>query len=1034
MKSNEKLLELIHTNYPSSCYGYVKQAIEIAEEVHENIKRLNGEPYVNHVLRVTEKLATWKAPPEVLVAGLFHDIQKPKYSNNTSLELIEKFAGENVIRHLKYLSVLGRTGENLDNTVVEGNLSPRLDVERMPGAANVLRDNPIAIVIKIADRLDNAQSLDVLDDVRRLAYAARLLNVFVPLADRLGMRQAVRELEDCAFSILQPHKYNSITEKYSRDKWKENLDAVEIELKEIFASNEYFKEVSKPEIFWSPISKLSLHRKELELRKQIIDISLASPIVVKTESLQDCYYAVGVIHETWKPIPFSFRDYIAMPKPNGYRGLHSYVRNSNNDAILVIIRDDLMQMVGEYGIASTWFGVPVKYLPNDYSRWASPQKGQIKVFTPDTDWVDLVEGSTILDFAYAIHPDIGNKCQGGMQNDQIVPIDAVLKDGDVVKIITSDDIPGPSPDWLDIVKTAKARQAINNWIKLNSPEKNIITGLNIIEQKLQQVGISIEKDEYIHIYNEVAKQNEFNSTRDLFAAVGFGEIDSNKLVRQIQGLLGKVVPKSTSTLSENYLDGPIWLSRVVVELLGFDRVGLVSDVGKVTKEAGISLGGFYAKQIGNHDAEIRLSIGTISQKRLKHLCYCLEDIQDIHTVTYKVLTSDDSSKAFIEMHNKTFDNPHHLSPVTGKDFHGRQFELNTLLKKLAPQSHYNEGVLLWGPRRIGKTSLLLEFERKYLGSDDIKPVFIDMQAMGELAVEEFLFRIMKRVCDTLEDPSIGVPRLSAFMKNPLMNFQSFIEKGVLQYEKPTVIMFDEFQLFSTLRNEKIRLSSLFRYIRHLLQMNEKINFVFCGGGILKRLLEHESLIPIVEIMSDLKISCLSEDEAYKMVEDPINLIFYDKSVVEKIISLTGSHPYFIRLICRDLIAFADQAKSREVNLKHVAKMLDRIPLYQEQHFSHLWGHGIGFQNDEISNFKLVMTALASCPKDTPGLTISNIMDSGVKDALSEIELIHTIDDLVEMESVTYDTKNKKYRVKLPVADLWINKNYSVEKVLLERLK
>ena len=465
-----QLLDSVKTNIPDADLNLVEQAYNFAEEAHQGQKRTTGDDYVEHCLQTAKTLAELKLPLPVIVAGLLHDV--PEDTKKT-LDEIRKLFGTDIAKmvegitklsHVKYRGV-DRYVENLRKMFV--------------AMAQDIR----VVIIKFADRLHNLNTLYALPADKQKRIALETLEIYAPIANRLGIGELQSRLEDAAFKYAYPDdfikteqiiKSNFSLKKKTLNnmirKIKGRLDKEKIKYYEIYGRTKHY---------YSFFRKYLKYNKDV---KQIYDI-VAMRIVV--DDVADCYAALGLIHNLWRPIRGRIKDYIAQPKPNGYQSLHTAVFGDDQEIVEIQIRTKKMHEQAELGIAAhwkykesanigkkelAWVAELADWLKNikDNSSFLEGAKidvfqNRIFVFTPQGDVIDLPDGATPIDFAYHIHTEIGNKCSQALINSEIIPLDRRLKNGDVVQIITDKNRKGPNQDWLEFVKTRTAREHIESF-------------------------------------------------------------------------------------------------------------------------------------------------------------------------------------------------------------------------------------------------------------------------------------------------------------------------------------------------------------------------------------------------------------------------------------------------------------------------------------------------------------------------------------------------------------------------------------------
>ncbi|MBI4652850.1 bifunctional (p)ppGpp synthetase/guanosine-3',5'-bis(diphosphate) 3'-pyrophosphohydrolase [Candidatus Kuenenbacteria bacterium] len=478
------LLNTIKKNNLKIDFDLIQLAYEFAEKAHFGQKRASGEDYIQHSLETANLLAKFKVDETTIIAGLFHDIPE---ETKISLEEIKKEFGEEIANLVEDITKLGKIKYRGIERYVE-------NLRKMFVA--IAKDTRV-IFIKFADRMHNLKTLSALPKEKQKRIALESLEIYAPIAHRLGMNELRGQLEDLAFPYVYPQEYK-ITKKIFQEKIKVRNPFVEKFKKELlkelvlagFKNLEIHGRIKHLYSFY-----LKLNRPEINKNPDKIYDLVAIRIIVP-EKIVDCYSILGLIHSKWKPLPQRIKDYIAMPKSNGYQSLHTTVFGSDDKIIEIQIRTEKMHRETEYGIAANWVyaekGKPKQGAQIDKKRmiWLNhllewqkeseseqPEeflkklkmnffKDRIFIFTPKGDVIDLPEQATPIDFAYHVHTDIGHSCTGALINNHLSALDTLLKSGDVVKIITSKSRKKPSLDWLKFTKTHQARSKIKSALKI----------------------------------------------------------------------------------------------------------------------------------------------------------------------------------------------------------------------------------------------------------------------------------------------------------------------------------------------------------------------------------------------------------------------------------------------------------------------------------------------------------------------------------------------------------------------------------------
>jgi GTP diphosphokinase / guanosine-3',5'-bis(diphosphate) 3'-diphosphatase len=1076
--SGHQLLQTVAAYLPPEAVEEVQKGLLLSAYAHHGYFRKNSIPYVEHPIAVAEILAGWRAPTAVLLTALLHDICKDKYADCPPPADIERLFGSEVTRLLQDIARLGRLGPLYTHPDPESLVeSPDSLARRLPWGAWVLQRAPLAVVVKLADRLHNFATLDALAPERRTAFAAVTLNIFVHFAERLGMRAVKRQLEDQAFSVLQPDVYQRFSHRYPLYERQAAAAAFVDQIQERLTAQGIPAQVAIKNV-----SLYTIYQEEM-LQSRTLPPHVAQPIVIVTETTEDCYRALGSLHQLWPPVPGRIRDYIATPKNNGYRALHTSVRLLPNEKLVLLLRDRQMEMVAEKGLTAGWWGVAPEYLPQ-FTQWREPPKGNISVLTPDGDLKTLPVGATPLDFAYAIHKGLGHQCTKAVVNGRLAPLNRPLENGDVVQIISSQVSIGPLPEWLNIVKTARARSAIRQWLRVQNPTEASKKGWQILDARLRQEGLTLAAAQAAHTLQAVAEQLHYDSRDDLLLAIGLKEREAGTVVEMLRqvALRGDGLPSLQATilsLAESDLPqrfarcchplppdpivGYVTRKSVVtihcadcarvaqlrplitaewntleiqrqteIAIQAIDRPRLIQDVTAVIAETGLNMTGFHAERMADGSAQIHFTLSEMPQNQLALLLKRLGSVPDVRQVHS---TLPRQVPHFFErgIVARQFANPYTLRPVSGESFFGRRAELRTLVNNLR-EVKPGEAVLLWGPRRIGKTSLLLEFRQSILSGADYVPVFVDMQRLSGRSATMLLFDISRAIVKTLNIPSVKPPNLSRMKRDPLGFFRGFLEKVPALQNKLIVLILDEFQLLGDLTDaDGVSVADINRYFRSLLQHQHGLTVVFSGGGVLETLLRQPEASFMLELAQHQKLGCLDEAAARQLIVKPLPRIRYEEGVVNDLLALTAGHPYYLQWLCSELIIEADREERpfiRQTDLR--AALTNWMPKQGEQFFNHLWGSSLSYDLEQQQRNKLALTAIAELADGENGrwLTLEQIQQSGITAVLSEKQIWELLHGLAQMDTLE-SRDDDQFRIKVALCEQWLRTNYNLSWLLKE---
>ena len=544
----DRLIERIKSYHPTNDLSMVEKAYKLAREAHTDQFRRSGEPYIIHPLKVAYILAELELDIESIVAGLLHDvIEDTPYTYDD----ISRIFSPEIALLVDGVTKLGK---------IEYSTKEEIQAENYRKMFLAMAKDIRVILIKLADRLHNMRTLNYMTPEKQREKAQETIDIYAPLAHRLGISKIKTEMEDLCFKYLNSEAYHDLARKIEMKK-SEREAFVETIVKEVKARMDEAgikgTVMGRSKHFFSIYKKMVNQNKSLD---QIYDLFAVRAIV---DSVKDCYAVLGIVHDMYKPMPGRFKDYIAMPKPNMYQSLHNTLIGPGGEPFEIQIRTWEMHRTSEYGIAAHW-----KYKEGkgkekslsseeeklvwlrqilEWQRDMSDDKefidtlkldlnifnDQVYAFTPRGDVISLPAGSTPIDFAYAIHTAVGNKMVGARVNNKIVTFDYEIKNGDRIEVITSQNSKGPSSDWLNLVKSSQARTKINQWFKKEFKEENIIKGKELLDKDAKKKGHSLTelaKPEYIE---GLFKKFAFKDWDAICAAVGHGGVKEGQIINRL---------------------------------------------------------------------------------------------------------------------------------------------------------------------------------------------------------------------------------------------------------------------------------------------------------------------------------------------------------------------------------------------------------------------------------------------------------------------------------------------------------------------
>lgn len=545
----EEIVNKMKKNNKKSDSKRILKAYNFAVEKHGNQLRKSGEPYIIHPMQVAYILADLGLDDDTICAALLHDVVEDTcvthedLINEFSLEVAEMVDGVTKLSKLNCESVEEEQVENYRKMFLAMGRDIRV------------------IMIKLADRLHNMRTLKFLSRERQIANARETMDLYAPLANRLGIYSLKWELEDLSFKYLYPEEYREIVEGIDRKREErlEFIDKIEAQIARELKVQKIDAQISgRAKHLYSIYRKMKRDNITLD---QIYDL-FALRIIVN--SVKDCYAALGVVHDLYNPMPGRFKDYIAVPKPNMYQSLHTTLIGEKGTPFEVQIRTWDMHRIAEYGIAAHWAYKEASFakgkkanvqVTEDKLAWlretlewqkdiADPQEflntlktelfeDEVYVFTPKGDIKVLPSGSTPIDYAYNIHAEIGHHMTGCKINSKMMPIITKLKNGDIIEIVTSDKAKGPSRDWLKFIQSTTAKNKIQAWFKKNQREENIEKGKDLIEKEIKRIGMDYSELFKTEFVQGALDRYKFTTTEDMYAAVGFGAITSGKIIARI---------------------------------------------------------------------------------------------------------------------------------------------------------------------------------------------------------------------------------------------------------------------------------------------------------------------------------------------------------------------------------------------------------------------------------------------------------------------------------------------------------------------
>ncbi|WMJ81272.1 bifunctional (p)ppGpp synthetase/guanosine-3',5'-bis(diphosphate) 3'-pyrophosphohydrolase [Clostridium sp. MB40-C1] len=541
----DDLLEKIDVNCHNVNKEFIIKAYNFAKSAHEEQKRISGEPYIMHPVQVACILAEMGLDENTIAASLLHDVIE---DTHYTYEDVEKEFNSEVANLVEGVTKLGK---------IKYKTKEEQQAENVRKMLFAMTKDIRVILIKLADRLHNMRTLKYMSVEKQKEKAKETLDIYAPLAHRLGISKVKWELEDLALRYMNPNQYYDLVKKVAekRDEREEYINNIIQQLKEKLGSTGIKADIAgRPKHFYSIYRKMVVKNKTID---QIYDLTAVRIIV---DDVRDCYAALGIVHTMYKPIPGRFKDYIAMPKPNMYQSLHSTVIGPQGKPFEIQIRTYEMHNTSEYGIAAHW-----KYKEGDSAKdgknfetkltwlrevleWqretTNPEEfmenfkidmfsDEVFVFTPKGAVINLPYDSTPIDFAYRIHTDVGHKCVGAKVNSKIVPLNYHLKTGEIVEVLTSAASKGPSKDWLNFAKSNQAKSKIKAWFKKEKRHDNIERGKELIDKECKRQTINFTKLAKGEVLDSLLKKFNFNTLEDLYVGLSIGSVTASSVINKL---------------------------------------------------------------------------------------------------------------------------------------------------------------------------------------------------------------------------------------------------------------------------------------------------------------------------------------------------------------------------------------------------------------------------------------------------------------------------------------------------------------------
>jgi GTP diphosphokinase / guanosine-3',5'-bis(diphosphate) 3'-diphosphatase len=1081
----DRLIERV-ASYTSSKNGesLLRRAYQVAFEVHDGFERINGEPYINHTIAVASILTEWGAPLNVVVAGLLHDIINPDYSRERRLDRLQSEFEPDIYRKVEEVSSLSSFVRHVEG----GDFYSEAEAEDFRyQIASFLGREPDAVVIKIADRLHNLQTASSLTRSFQERMVGVVLNLLIPLADRLGMAMVKRQLEDCCFEINNPVYYRMLQESYIDANFQQQVECIEEELHQLVSEL-----VPSSIVRWQPASLYEIGQ-EIELGKLMPTRAVTIPLVnagtfiTLVEDEDSCFPLLGRIHKRYLPVKGQIHNFIADPKENGYQSLDTQVKYTSGQPLQIAIRTLQMDLISEYGMIAAWRGIPRDRLPS-LPLEMKHTNNDIQVYTPKGEIKYLLQGATVLDFAYSIHSEVGHHCLGALVNGERAELHRVLTSGDRIQIISGGPDCCPNLNWLDYARTPQALSRIRQWLTQHRKEDLVQRGQMLLDTELQPLGWDSSNNQIQQLLMKLASKKRVGKLDDLLVAISLGRLRTSKVVENLKSTYLKSIRTSNyvePTAGVNVLcPEAAQLSRTFAkccgpqppeDIVGFRRSdgvlaihkrsctqlvapekqiqvkwdttslepdyvivietsywpGLAGEIETQIALSGINMQHFsISKRPDGVTAEARIYLSKTTSMQRSRVQRALEGARYVHSIEFihsSMLSNPGSPLTSFRVVQSP--NPYGPRLAEGSRFYGREAECERVANMLRSSSE-STAILLWGQKRIGKTSFVLRLKEQAQG--DFLPVYIDMQGLKDSSTTQFLHELMLGISHTLLNSIIDLKRemsvtpLHRLRKDPLAYFDSFmtVVEEVIEDHTPLVVILDEFQCLCSLREEEVKRDAIFSRLRSRSLHRRGMRLVLSGGGLISQLTQQGDISSLFNISYDEKLGALEAKAARRLIKDGLTKVgSITDLAIDLLLDLTACHPFYLQLLCSKLF---EQAKEHRVTItqqmvmQNVQEWLNNA---DSGRFIHLWE---GYDAASTQKNKLILCAIAQ-------LTSNEVEYSRLADVLCptmpEHELIGTLEDLTSLGIIRRD--HLYYAIEVKLFTRWLKKQWPLEVALKE---
>lgn len=1068
----------------------------IAQEAHANQFRNNGRSYLAHVLDVAEILLSWRLDAMVVMAGLLHDVVR--YGRIDSQEQLTRRLDE-------------ANQGNQDNQALSQVLEFALWLEAENSLLEYVRDNsrlskfftlmkkPFglqAVLVRCANRLANLRDLTAFKGEQWQRLLSNTEEVYLPLLERLGMWKVRVEVETLLLQARTPERYRLITQWQAEERRKRQneIERWRIQLKEML-SQHGLQKVAVEIAYRSPASTWRRHLANLP-RHNVHELSQLDArhlfvTVVLVSRVDEAYLALADIHQCGTPSIATFRDYLAQPKANGYAALHTSIV-VNSEPHRLHVRTHTLHSMAQYGILfpptyqawqdagklpSGWPVAEQRALATFMDALQQRKTGRIASLTPKGEVIDLRQGATVLDFAYAIHTEIGRQTSVALLNNVQVPLNTELHSGDMVEIRKDVHRQWPNPQWLDWVRTSKARNAIQMQLRQRPP----IKGYGLLDKALrqQQQKLDDHKNRLSTLATEMGRTPE-----EIFVAIAEGTLHADDVAKRL--LTIKSQQRTTfyrvQLSAESAARFPLWHNDMLVRvdcctpppgtpIIGYhkqqgvelhradcanlidatrkvalswqaervkaelvkltlravNRKGLIHDLTYVLKQAHVDIVYLEGKQLGEMD-EINLTLEVTNKLELGYLLNTIRGLQGVNRVLVNGEEADltrASLQAYLAPPQPIISPFSPGRPVTGQGvFWGRANEvmqIETQLRAKNPTS-----LLVQGPRRIGKTSLLKQLNESRVVRHKYRYVYVDLQsvAYGNIAsilrlIARHLARTSRRVQASGKwARSTPIPSMAELTSAPQDTFLSYLAEltDTNRYtQKRILLALDEFGTLVESIRAKVLDTRIFHLLRSVIQHNPLVTILLCTSDNLANLLAQEGVLELLNVTTTVRLSHLSDQAAQQLMQDPLRgQVYFEPDAIESLLRVTDKHPYYLQIMGSNLITQLNYDQRRQVYQSDIQHLIRHQINLNGSEFMHLWQAAEPLQQSVLQ--ALCAPPAASMISPFGAQLIQHRLQQANRPFTLE-SITHTLEQLTYMDTLTRvpepDGSNRYYvRVEL----------------------